>query len=76
MMVVYNPKNDAWSNLCLSKEEEEPYAFGERLIIVDDRLFFVYVYNYYPMNNTIVAIFEMKIEDRLFIQITKFYLQT
>ena len=75
MMVVYNPKDDAWSNLCLSKEETYclPCTFGGQLIIVDDRLFFVYVDNYHSSNNNnIIAIFEMKIEDRLFIQITKF----
>ena len=74
MMVVYNPKDDAWSNLCLSKEEtfRSFYAFGGRLIIADDRLFFVYVGHYYSMDNTTIEIFEMKIEDRLFIQSTKF----
>ena len=74
MMVVYNPKDDAWSNLCLSKEESYclPYASGERLIIADDRLFFVHVDNYHSLNDTTIAIFELNIEDRLFIQITKF----
>ena len=72
MMVVYNPKDDAWTNLCLSKKETYclPCAFGGQLIIADDRLFFVYVDNYYSLNyNNTIAIFEMKIEDRLFIQI-------
>ena len=73
MMVVYNPKDDAWSNLCLNKEET--YSISDackgRLIIVDDHLFFVSVDNYYSMNSTTIVIFEMKIEDRLFIQITK-----
>ena len=73
MMVVYNPKDDAWSNLCLSKETyDSPYKFGGQLIIADDCLFFVYVNNCLLMNNTTIAILEMKIEDRLFIQITKF----
>ena len=72
MMVVYNPKDDAWSNLCLSKEETSCSPHLGRLIIADDRLFFVYVDNYYTRNNTTIAIFEMKIENRLFIQITKF----
>ena len=71
MMVVYNPKDDSWS-LCLSKEEMDcfPYLYGGRLIIVDDCLFFVYIDNF--MDNNTIAIFELKIEDRLFIQITKF----
>ena len=72
MMVVYNPKDDAWSNLYLSKEETYYSPYGGRLIIADDRLFFVYIDNYLSRNNTTIAIFEMKIEDRLFIQITKF----
>ena len=74
MMVVYNPKDDAWSNICLSKETADylSYAHGRQLIIADDRLFFVYIDNNYSRNDTTIAIFEMKIEDRLFIQITKF----
>ena len=69
-MVVYNPKDDAWSNFCLNKEEVN--CTSGRLIIADDCLFYVYVDNDYSMNNTTIAIFEMKIEDRLFIQIIKF----
>ena len=42
------------------------------MIIVDDRLFFVYVNNFFFNKSTIIVIFEMKIEDRLFIQVTKF----
>ena len=72
MMVVYNPKDDSWSNLCLLSKERS-YCLSERLIIADDRLFFVFIYYYnYTMDNTTIAIFELKIEDRLFIQITKF----
>ena len=43
MIVVYNPKDDAWSNICLDKKESYclPYEFGEQLIIADDRLFYV-----------------------------------
>ena len=72
-LVVYNPKDDAWSNLCLSKQKTYgfPEGYGVRLIIADDRLFFVYVYNNYSMNRTTITIFEMKIEDRMFIQITQ-----
>ena len=75
MMVVYNPKDDAWSNLCLNKEVTYDSPFGGRLIIADDCLFFVHVDNYISLdfiNQTFIEIFEMKIEDRLFIQITKF----
>ena len=39
------------------------------MILVDDHLFFVHEDNYW--NNTNIKIYEMKIEDRLFIQITK-----
>ena len=43
-----------------------------RLIIADDRLFFADVcYDYYPRHSSIISIFEMKIEDRLLIPITK-----
>ena len=74
MVVVYNPKDDAWSNPSLSKEETYylSYTYGGRFIIADDRLFFVHVDNYYSLNDTTIAIFELNIEDRLFIQITKF----
>ena len=74
MMVIYNPKDDVWSNLCLNKEETDcsSYVDAGRLIIADDCLFFVFVDNYYSSNNTTTTIFEMKIEDRLFIQNTKF----
>ena len=72
MMVVYNPKDDAWSYLGLNKEETYYSTFGGQLIIANDRLFYVYVDNCYSKNNTTIAIYEMKIEDRLFIQITKF----
>ena len=72
MMVVYNPKDDAWSYLGLNKEEIYYSTFVGQLIIADDRLFYVFVDNCYSKNNTTIAIYEMKIEDRLFIQITKF----
>ena len=72
MMVVYNPKDDAWSNLCVTNEKTYCSHFGGRLIIANDRLFFVYLNNYFSSNYTTIAIFEIKIEDRLFIQITKF----
>ena len=72
MMVVYNPKNDAWSNLGLSIKRIAFTRDGGRLIIADDFLFFVHVEHYYSTNATIISIFEMKIEDRLFIPITKF----
>ena len=72
MMVVYNPKDDAWSNLIYEKETDSSCIFKTQLIIANDRLFFVYVKNYLSRDITNIEIYEIKIEDRLFIQITKF----
>ena len=72
IMVVYNPKDDAWSNLCLNKKKTYCLSYDGRLIIVDDRLFFVYINNNLHRDKITMTILEMKIEDRLFIQITKF----
>ena len=71
MMVVYNPKNDAWSNLRLGIQQVDYSKIGARLIIADDRLFFVHTCYYLSIKGTIISIFEIKIEDRLFIPITK-----
>ena len=69
--MVYNLKDDAWSNLGLSRKSTKYIEDGARLIIVDDRLFFAHVC-YYPFaSKTLISIFEMEIEDRLFIPITK-----
>ena len=72
MMVVYNPKDDAWSNFGLSIKKTNYVKNGAKLIIEDDCLFFAHVCcDYYFANRTIITINEMKIEDRLLIPITK-----
>ena len=63
MMVVYNPKDDAWSNLNLSQEETYYSPYEGRLIIADDCLFFVSVDNYYFMDNNTIAIFNTIVID-------------
>ena len=71
MMVVYNPKDDAWSNLGLGIRSSECSHYGARLIIANDHLFLAHVCYYTSTRGTIISIFEIKIEDRLFIPITK-----
>ena len=71
MMVIYNPKDDAWSNLGLDIQHSHNLQNGARLIIANDHLFFVHIRDYLSIRGTIISILEIKIEDRLFIPITK-----
>ena len=71
-MMVYNPKDDAWNNLGGTEKLVEYIEGDGRLIIVDDCLFYANVsYGHYYKDRSILSIFEIKIEDRLLIPITK-----
>ena len=70
MMVVYNPKDDAWSNLGL--QPGHPTKNIAKLIIANDHLLLAHVCCYLSTRGTtIISIFEVKIEDKLFLPITK-----
>ena len=72
MVAVYNPMNDVWNNLNMNIKTLNICHDEGRLIIANDRLFFAQVC--YPRTITFkhksISIFELNIEDRLFIPIT------
>ena len=74
MIVVYNPTNDVWIEVYLNimNDKSSKDFLNRRFIIVDGRLFYIQVCNWKLSTiNCIVSIWEMKIEDRFLIPITK-----
>ena len=76
MIAVYNPVNDVWNNFNQNHEMNCKLNDDDgRLIIANDRLFFAQVCyprrNTFLYNNKSISIFEINIENRLLIPITK-----